>query len=367
MAEIRSPRPRSAQVDFMRAIAIMAVAVIHTWGGATEVVDERGPEQAALFAAFVSGSVWAVPMFFFLSGFVLTHFGDPNHWRGPLHWWRRRAVRLLPPYVFWSVVCLVAWGERDVGQALLKLATGTASYQMYFVVALVQVYVLWSLVMPWLRRQGRRAQGAVLLGAFGFSVLVHVFRAYSLSVSDVDGCPWLRATLLPWVGYFALGCLAALRRPDADGPLICLPTSRPLGLVCGLVALASLSGMVLLRVTYTGPHGDDPLSTPLKPVYAVCMVWLFAAAGAAWERSGSKGGRLVSALARDAYGIYLSHVLVMALLSDVIFFEGTVLSFAAEVPYRILAWAAVLGVSWGAVRVLSLVPGVKAVSGAERG
>jgi len=358
---------RSAQIDLLRALAIVAVVLIHVWGPSTEVTPERGPLHAALFALFVSGGLWAVPCFFFLSGLLLTPRADFPTWDERLAWLRKRGARILPPYLFWSALCLLAARQTDVVAILRSLASGTASYQMYFVVALVQAYALWWLVMPWLQRQSPRVQTLAVLIAVAVGVLAHAWRAAYLASVQVDQFDWLRATVLPWIGYFAFGCWVALRL-GSDGPQAALERllagRRMLVFASALTSFVVLALIVTYGVTYRGPHFDEPLNTLLKPVYAFPMILVMVAFGQWFDtRAGAKTRRFVTALARDSYGIYLSHVLVMQLISSYVFIQLAGLSLPLEVAYRVFALVLTIGASWGITRALSLVPGLRWVSG----
>jgi len=364
---------RSAPIDFMRAAAIVAVVVIHAWGPSTEVTPERGPVQAAFFCLFVCGSWWAVPGFFFLSGLLLTQRTEFPTWSERFAWLRKRGTRLLPPYLFWSALSLIAAGETGPLTVVRSLVTGTASYQMYFVVALVQAYVLWWLTMPWLSRQKPGRQKLALYGCLAVTFVTHLWRWSYLDAVETDRYEWLRATVLPWIGYFAFGCLVALRS-GAAGPAAALhgmierrPAARRVQLfVAGLFALIQLALIVTQEATYQGPHRDDPYSTALKPPYALLMLFVVVALSEWCEaRAGPRSRRFATALARDSYGIYLCHVLVMQLLAGHVYLRLAGLSLPMELAYRVLGLTVTLGVSWGLVRLLSLVPGVRWVAGAE--
>lgn len=374
MGDVREGDVRSFQLDLMRTAAICAVVLIHVWGPSTEVTRDRWPLHAAFFAVFVSGSVWAVPCFFFVSGLLLTQRSKPYTWPERLTWLRKRAVRLLPPYVFWSVATLAVTGPTNPPVWLRSLLLGNASYHMYFVVALVQMYLLWLLFMPWVRKQTWDMQRTILICVFALSAMAHVFRAIYLTESPVDQLNWLRATAIPWVGYFALGCLGALWQQRTVGGETCGISETLHGLQVGrcrttllaaLIALACLALMVTGRVTYRGPHFDDPVNTLLKPAYSVAMIWVIAAIAQWWMEHGMPCSKGISALARDSYGIYLSHVLVMQLLSGYLSVQLPGLDLPTEAGYRIIAWIATMSLSWAIVRLLSMLPGIRWCSGAQ--
>ncbi|MGQ9731883.1 MAG: acyltransferase [Candidatus Zipacnadales bacterium] len=357
---------RSAQIDFLRAIAIVAVVLLHVWGPGMEVTPTHGPLQAAFFAVFVLGSTFAVPLFFLISGYVLTRRANPQTWSWR-RWWQRRAWRILPPYLFWSLTSCLVFGELDLRTGVVRLATGSASYQMYFVVALLQAYVLWSLAMPWLWHQPLPTQSRLLFPVIAITPLMHILRTLQLSATEEDALPFLRATVFPWIGYFALGVWLALRSADeSERPQYTVTSlARRRGLLwLSTLALGSLSLMVQLRVTYTGPHVEHPAITLLKPLYAVSMSGLLALIGEVWQaRASPRARRFVAALAKDTYGIYLCHVLVIWALSPVLYLIVPGLGLGTEIAYRAFTLVVILGISWGIVRVLSLLPGVRLFAG----
>lgn len=91
-------------IQLLRGLAALAVAIVHLWFGFASYVDSR--DAAPTWSNVVSQS--AVAAFFVISGAVMvisSHrlFGSA---RGTLTFWRRRAVRVLPPY--WIATLLFA-------------------------------------------------------------------------------------------------------------------------------------------------------------------------------------------------------------------------------------------------------------------
>ena len=119
-------RPRSAAVDAVRVLGIVAIVVGHTWPGSIEIRRVIG--------------LWQVPAFFLLAGYL---------WSGSRGWLddlRHRARALLRPYAFWLVVIGVPFllvaltqGENVVrlGAALVRgQQLGRPFSAFWFVVAL---------------------------------------------------------------------------------------------------------------------------------------------------------------------------------------------------------------------------------------
>jgi exopolysaccharide production protein ExoZ len=83
-------------IQLLRGLAALTVAVVHLWFGFASYVDSR--DAAPLWSSVLAQS--AVAAFFVISGTVMVIssrrlFGSLQ---GTLTFWRRRAVRVLPPY-----------------------------------------------------------------------------------------------------------------------------------------------------------------------------------------------------------------------------------------------------------------------------
>ena len=108
------PRPKVAAIQALRAIAALSVALVHLTGGFARYIDGRltsWPVGDQLAQA-------AVALFFVISGCVMVLssgklFGSA---RGTLVFWRRRAVRVLPPY--WIATGMLAAAMFALGYAV---------------------------------------------------------------------------------------------------------------------------------------------------------------------------------------------------------------------------------------------------------
>lgn len=91
-------------IQLLRGLAALSVAVVHLWFGFASYVDRR--DAAPPWSDTLSQA--AVAAFFVISGAVMVIssrqlFGSA---RGTVRFWRRRAVRVLPPY--WLATLLFA-------------------------------------------------------------------------------------------------------------------------------------------------------------------------------------------------------------------------------------------------------------------
>jgi surface polysaccharide O-acyltransferase-like enzyme len=131
-------------IDAMRAIAILAVIAIHT---TTKTLAASNDIPGFTFTFFINQATrFAVPLFFMISGFVLelNYSFNQNYFI----YFKKRLSKIFLPYLFWSLIYFYLvyphpltsfWPLKDV------LLYGTASYQLYFIPALLVFYAFFPL------------------------------------------------------------------------------------------------------------------------------------------------------------------------------------------------------------------------------
>lgn len=135
-------------IDVLRVIAIFAVIMIHQTTTTLQVLNHN-VESAPVSLFLNQASRFAVPLLFLISGFVLELNNKKNF--SYLTFFKKRASRVLIPYIFWSLVYFSLWQGFLVEKIfstdfLLHLLNGTASYHLYFIPSLVIFYILFPLL-----------------------------------------------------------------------------------------------------------------------------------------------------------------------------------------------------------------------------
>jgi peptidoglycan/LPS O-acetylase OafA/YrhL len=208
-------------LDGLRGIAVLLVLVTHT----PRLVD-RSPDALAENGTlrFMSHGMFAVDIFFVLSGFLITTLLLAEHDRDGridvVQFWGRRVRRLLPAAVvlFFVHGVYAAYAGLSVHResvAVLSGLTGTANYVMAFRPGDYgpQFVHLWSLAIE--------AQ-FYLLFPLALTVLIR-FRRWPLIV----GAAAMVAVVWRFVMYDAVGPFAILWRTDTHAdPLL-------IGVLCG--------------------------------------------------------------------------------------------------------------------------------------
>ncbi len=210
--------PYLGQFDSYRVIACCAVVLQHSllWNVAA------GNTPAWAFVMLLHFSRTA---FFFLTAFVLT-YSEIHRPRSLGEFWGRRYLQIGVPFLVWTGIYWIftmidsnAWGQAG---SLLWNYLVYGYYQLYFVVVLLQLY----LVFPWLLRVLRKSTHhvAIMVGSLLFALLLAADLHYTQYFGVVGSATRSIASVWPWardpITYqeqFVAGVLVALHFEEIRG------------------------------------------------------------------------------------------------------------------------------------------------------
>ena len=325
---------REIWLDWMRVAACLMVMVVHATepfylgGDGSLILTQTDAFWASFFDSFVRA---CVPLFIIASSYL----------QFPLHYsseefFRRRAVRILVPFVLWTVVYALVWGSPVQNFKDLLLNFNYAAGHLWFVYMMVGVYLLMPLLSPWAERVGR-TELRIYLGLWLFTTVIPLLRDWVFGappvVYGVSGLPrqalfplWGEASwnaygvfyyLSGFVGYLLLGLYVRkfLRtwswRKTLAVALPCFAAGfalsfggflRRVGLTSG--GEFPVDGLVEKAVWWETTWCNDTLGVALM---AIAWVLLFRKI----QASGGFYRRVTLPLSRAGYGMYLSHLLVL--------------------------------------------------------
>jgi len=361
------------EVEYLRAFAALAVIAVHVSMNYTRIPDVN---LLALFDVFVYVAAhFAVPVFIFISGWVLAARYVDDY---PVaDFYRRRARTILLPYLFFTALYLLVAVEGTIGfagvptpDAVAKaLLLGTAAYNLWFFVLIIQFYLLYPLIVrgyDWFNRGG--AALYLLLSLLFFQVLwnvgAHLLGAFA-------GTEWYTVLIRLFPShlfYFVIGIHVARYTDRFRSVVRSLSPASVLAAAGGGALL--LGGIWMASVLLSGSLAGTSLAVfcvyrVLEPFYYVPVIAVLVLA--AWRLEGAGGLRAGAArsFGEHSYGIYLIHPLIIAACAAA-WFSLTGLSWADWLTYPVV-FAAAAVVSYGAVRGLSGVPYAGYVIGARRG
>ena len=143
---------RLREFDVLKGLSITAVVLIHVTSHGVGTFD---PTSTSYFVYLILNrlSQFAVPTFIFASCVLLSYIhGDDFRTitaGGLKAFYSKRFVRIIPPYLIWTLVYLVVKHIESNGTVrvtwgnyLNLLLRGDGYYHLYFVIVILQVYIL---------------------------------------------------------------------------------------------------------------------------------------------------------------------------------------------------------------------------------
>lgn len=173
-------RYTNKKIQVLRAIAIFAVVMIHSnAGGIIEVLDRP----------FIN---FAVAMFIFLSGYLtkcsIVDFKT---------FYKKRILKVLIPYIIWTIVYTVVTGNAELIVELL--ITAKASAHLYYIFVYIQLVLLTPLVCKLLQSKYS------WIGWIISPISVIFFRYICNWMGIMLGFPFPGTICLIWFIYYYLG------------------------------------------------------------------------------------------------------------------------------------------------------------------
>ena len=165
-------------IDLLRIIAILAVILIHT-SSKTLAVSGHDLDRLPWTLYLNQASRFAVPLFFMISGFVLAL--SYLFYASYFSYLKKRVNRILIPYIFWSAVYYVFVYNNNTKNFFEVLIKGEASYQLYFIPALLLFYLLFPIIHTYYKVITNRwvliPLGILELGLLYYDYYIHALPA----------------------------------------------------------------------------------------------------------------------------------------------------------------------------------------------
>lgn len=306
----------------VRALAVLWVLVFHTWG-----IAGGGPVTLAIpfmdrqigLAGIVRMGGWGVDIFFVLSGFLLTtpliKAGAARlDWAGILHFYRRRALRILPAYhlVLLALIYILLFGLGPLPTAaemvqdalLVNMWLGTPPLRGVF--WSLPVEATFYLLLPFLLLIAFRTKSFVAV----FTTLVILVIVFRFVIVDTGAIRIKWVYMLSFfagrIDQFAIGALCAY---------LCLhrPLSARQGgfsLLAGLLCMAAFAWFIDKRGNLL--DSGSPWYYFFQTIVALlAAAILYGAASASRIARALFGNRFMVFVGTISYSIYLWHTVVL--------------------------------------------------------
>ena len=326
---------REVWIDWLRVAACFMVFVVHSTepfylgGDGSLILTETDAFWASFFDSFVRS---CVPLFIIASSYLQF----PTHYP-TMEFFRRRAVRILVPFLLWTVVYAFRWGEPVENFRNLLLNFNYAAGHLWFVYMLLGVYLLMPLLSPWAEKVEKK-ELQIYLGICLFTTMIPLIRDWAAGgattvIYGPSGLP--RQALFPlwgeaswnaygtfyyfsgFIGYLLLGLY--FRKFVGE-----LSWKKTLGIAipCYIAGFAISFGGFLRRV-YETAEGTFPVGGLVEKAVWWETTWCNDTIGVvlmaiAWilvfkkiKAEGRFYKNVLLPVSKSSYGIYLMHLLIL--------------------------------------------------------
>jgi peptidoglycan/LPS O-acetylase OafA/YrhL len=300
------PRQRLDQVDAMRPMKQAGVIGTHVLTYFVPAAAIVSTNAVMLLTHFSREG------FFFISACMLT-YAYMDLGRGDLRrFYGRRLVAVAVPYLCWTVIYFLyllptahyASAAAALENFAIELATGY--YQLYFLLIIMQYYLVFPLLVMFLRRTRGHHGAIVVIAALGHVALMTLMH---WTIVPVLRTGWIRE-FTPYAFYLIAGSIAAFHLEAVNEWLV-----RHARLVIALTVAAALFAEAVYFLAEKGVttvlgSGNDPFQPSVVPFDLGAIACLYLLGVALVEPGRSRRLRVVVRSGSDnSYGVYLSQML----------------------------------------------------------
>ena len=329
---------REIWIDWLRVTACFLVMMTHACepfylGGEGSLILT---ESDALWVSFLNVLPRACVALFVVASSYLQF---------PLHYstgefFKRRAKRILIPFLFWTVVYALVWGEPVQNFKDLLLNFNYAAGHMWFVYMIIGLYLIMPLLSPWAEKVSKR-ELQVYLAIWLFTTRIPLIRQLVGGPAPViygpSGIPnaakfplWGEASwnaygvfyyLSGFVGYMLLGLyfrkfvgeLSWGRTLGIALPVFLAGFAICTGGFLGCVwadchGVFPIEGPVGLAALWEGPWLNDTFGVALMTIGWILVFRKIRTGGKFYEK-------VLLPVSNASYGMYLCHLLILGAIS----------------------------------------------------
>ncbi len=347
------------ELDYLRAFAILGIVAIHVGAFSAAINYPNVITPITEFIAHLSD--FGIPLFFLVSGFILAVRYFDGGQRGGFY--RRRMRSIIPPYLLFSTAYLifdyVALGQTSLYRAAWSYLLFDATGILWFLAAILQMYLLFPFLAAWFGRLELRGQAWRMLlyvailyvawYAFLEQATADILNATCQPVPDFGGI--VAGWLFPgYLLFFVLGMYIARTAASSRKAIDSLSrTAMIVPLLLGAVALQFLGSGFWWEMAVV------PYSLVASALLFRLSRWLAARPG-----SLSLG---LETIGRYSFGIYIAHILVMALVVNRLWALGL---WAGDALFYVLLYPLTIGLCILGLWALNLLPFGPTLSGVKR-
>ena len=305
---------RIDEIDFARVIAMISVITIHVTSNFINY--KSNISFLGMNIAFILNQLsrFAVPLFILLSGISC---GLKKPYAGTRRFLRGRLIKIGIPYLIWSIMYSLYNSHIDLSAwsftfFLKSLLLGQAAPHLYFIVIIMQLYVLFPVLKKWVENSPYKSLLVSFIISYGIQKLYY-FLKFDFNLIPQSIHPYLWVLLPTWLFYFVMGLILT------DDRLIYIRRIASQNALTMLLITLLFAWIYTIESNVTGSL--DSIKAPLN-IYAPLI---FVSSFSAWKYIGRfRIVRLLTRfLAKHSLTIYFEHVFVLYFFRRfLLFYEG---------------------------------------------
>jgi probable poly-beta-1,6-N-acetyl-D-glucosamine export protein len=293
--------------DVLKGVAIIAIVMIHSLGSAYSFKETTGMAKLNFWFAMVMRQViaFAVPVFFFTSGYWVSEKIIKSCDDYLLNI-KQRISRIGIPYVFWSIIAM-SIAYLTVNQALslkiimIKLLTGGASTPYYFIIVLVQCYM----ITPLLKQKDVSKRNWILILLLNIASILMIYITYFFLHKKIV-FPYYALPVVMWIVYFYSGYVFKQKADNIKQYL-----KNRLLIITVLVCCLALSIFEAVTILNISPKAVSLAGSTVKLsslIYSLAVIATFICFK---DHITFKENSWLVKIGRNSFGIFFIHMFIL--------------------------------------------------------
>ena len=323
--------------DTWKGICIIGVIAIHA-SSSTSFFPENSFNWH--FGFFLRQLInFPLAIFLFISGYFAANYSF-NSWREYISFWSTRLLKIIPPYIFWSLIYI--WLEKpshlinstEISQDLLL---GTGIEFGYFIIVLIQFVLLTPIIIN-IRNDRSNLAWMIIISAIGITVTYLLNLKYFNS--EFSQFPFYVLPFYAWYPFYHLGVWV-----NKKG---FIERNLPLDLTIKFLLFYLLFLLLsFLEAVILSQHGLYSFAiSEIKVSSFFCSLFLCLSIVALYAKYTDPG--LISWIGKYYYSIYLMHMLFLDFSENIIkqnylgLYNSQPLTIFLEIILVIIACSAII-------------------------
>jgi surface polysaccharide O-acyltransferase-like enzyme len=349
------------ELDFLRAFAVLAVIMIHTAAKFKEINSLNSLVFVNIFIDVVSH--FAVPVFFLISGIVLSYnYYETINYKS---YYIKRFLSIIPQFLFFSsfyLVFSVVMGHKDPSflKAIDLILSGESSYHLWFFILLIQFYMIYPLLIKlYIVCLTKHKLSLFIIMPFILQILFYFLSVflpspYNKNISNLIDY-YIHNVFISHIFYFVLGIHFGRNIESMKNYIY----NINIKILCFLLILSNIS-IYVIKIKGMEFGGSFEIKTlfllPIKIIeplqYILSFILLWKISSKLIERS-NLVIRLLKDIGRFSFGIYLVHVFFIIVLTKIL--EPYNITFSDWIYYPIIFFGVSI-LSYLTCKIISYTP-----------